>query len=127
MDALRLSPNRVGHLDRIGAGLLVDHHIDGRASVDGHVVANVLVRIFDGGDVAQIDRHAVAGGDADLENVVDIGEFAAGAQQDLVAALAYGADRSIQVFVADRADDFGDREVESAQFLEVEVDVNLPP
>ena len=81
VDALDLGRMPCGDRDRVLSRLLVDLHPDARPAVDAHELAAVLGRVDDLGDVAQVDRHAVARHDDEVADVVEVGELALAAHQ----------------------------------------------
>ena len=127
VDLRHFGPDGFRHLDRVGAGLLEHDQPQGGGAVDAHVMPHVRVRILDLRDVPDIDRHAVPRGQGHVENLLDVVELAAGAQENFEAALPDGTYRTVQVLAPDRVHDFRDGQVEGAQFLQVQVDMDLPP
>ena len=78
------------------------------------------------GDVAHVDRHAVARQHDEVADVVEAGELARAAQQVGEVAFVDLAERHVLVLGRQQADDAVDREVERGRLLARQLDADLP-
>ena len=87
---------------------------------------DVLGRVRDVGDVAQVDRHAGLGQDDEIPDLVEVLELALAAEQERPVALVDLAERDVLVLGAQHVDDAIDRQIERGDLLPRQLDVNLP-
>ena len=125
VDPLDFGADAFGDRDRVLFRLLVDRHPDARLAVDAHELPAVLGGVDDLGDVAQVDRHAVARQHDEVADVVEVGELALAADQVGRVALRHLAERRVLVLLPQRLDDAIDREVERRDLFLRQLDVNL--
>ncbi len=79
----------------------------------------------DVGDVAHVDRHALAGHHDDVPDFLDVGELAGAAQQQRAVGVVDFAERNVLVLGAQDLDDAIGRQVERGDLLARQVDVDL--
>ena len=102
VDALDLLADACGDLHGVLARLLLDLDLDARLAVDPHEVAALLGGVLHLGDVAQVDRHAVARQDDEIADVLEALELALAAEQIGRVALIDLAERGVLVLLAQR-------------------------
>ena len=125
VDALDFLLHAFGNLNGVGARLLGHLHADAVDAVDAHERAAVFGGVGHLRDVAHVDRHAVAGRDHDVLDLVDVGELAGAAQQERAVGVVDFAERDVLVLGAEDLDDAVGSEVERGDLLARQVDVDL--
>ena len=115
----------LGNLDGVGARLLGHLHADAGTPLMRMNERRSSVASRDVGDVAHVDRHAVARHDDEVPDLVDVGELAGAAQQQRAVGVVDLAERDVLVLGAQDLDDAVGRQVERGDLLARQVDVNL--
>ena len=96
--------------DGVLARLLLHLDLDAGLAVDPHERSGALGGVLDLGDVAQVDRHAVARHHDEVADVVEALELALAADEERRVALVDLAERRVLVLAAQRLHDvFTDR------------------
>ena len=116
----------LGHGDGVLARLLLDLNLDARLAVDAHERAPLLGGVLHLGDVAHVDRHALARHHHHVLDVLEALELTLGAEQEGGVALVDLAQRRVLVLAAQRLHHLGDRQVERGDLLLRQLDVDLP-
>jgi hypothetical protein len=115
----------LGDLDGVGARLLGHLHADAVDAVDAHERAAVFRGVGDLGDVAHVDRHALAGHHDDALDFLDVGELPGAAEQQRAVGVVDFAERDVLVLGAENLHHAVGRQVERGDLLTRQIDVNL--
>ena len=102
VDALDLLAHGRGDFDRVLARLLLHLDLHARLAVDPHERAALLGGVLHLGDVAHVDRHALAGHDDEVPDVLEALELALAADQERRVALVDLAERRVLVLLPQR-------------------------
>ena len=117
---------RVYHLDDVGAGLARHRHGDPGLAVHLHDLRLVRGAILHGGDVGDVDRHAVPGRQHDPPDGGDVLECRRHHQLKVDVRVAEAAGRDQRVVPAHRGVDVLQAESGGGHAVRVDVDVELP-
>ena len=102
VDAFDFGADALGDLHRVGAGLLLHRQAHAGPAVDAEERPDVFGRVVDFGDVAQVDRHAAAGHQHEVADLVQALELRLAAQQIRALALVHFAERHVLVLRAEQ-------------------------
>ena len=89
--------------------------------------ADVFGRVLHLGDVADVNRHAIARHQNQIPDLVEALELRLAAEQVRAVSLVHLAERRVFVLGAEQRDDALDRQVERRDLFLRQLDVNLPP
>ncbi len=127
VDPLHLAPHRGRHRHRVGAALLLDPDADRGDAVHLHQVADVLVAVAHGGDVADPDRLAERARDDGSGHRLDRWVLAEGADVEIVGAALDVSGRQRDVLPEQRLLHIEGGQTGGAQPVAVEIDADLAP
>ncbi len=126
LDLGDLLQDALGDVDRVLARLLVDGQAHPLPVVDAGDAGDALERVVDAGDLLELDGHAVPDGDDRVPELVQAGEDAGDAEEDLVVAPLDDPGRHVDVLLADLAGDDVEGQAEGLELEGIEVDLDLP-
>jgi len=118
LDAIR-------HIHRVGIAFLVDRQFDRFAAIQPDDRLALLEALADRGDVAQVDRVAIAIHHQQIAHLLEIDKLVDGAHQIALRALFQAAAGNIDVLLAQSIDHRADRQVQARERLLIEIDLNL--
>ncbi len=115
----------IGHGNRIGVGCPVDGGFDALPAVDAGDDLALFVPAKDIGDAAQSDLDIAPSLDDDVFDLLDVLELVDGPDQILAVLLFENPGGEIDVFLGQPAGHRGDGDIEQAELLLVDIDVDL--
>ena len=107
----------VGDLHGIGAGLFLHRQADARAAVDAKQRTDVFRRVLHLGDVADVNRHAIARHQNQVPNLIEALELRLAPEQIRPVSLVHLAQRRVFVLGTEQRDDALDRQIQRRDFL----------